>query len=97
MGILNELEGVVEVILGDLLAGGGSATAVSTSSSASINVGISDSGSGGSGNGGRLSSVLDVHRILLGAETEVCHHIPGEVHYIVLCDCYRLTIVSLPL
>ena len=76
IGILHELERVVEMILGDILAGGGIVTAAPGGS-------ISSSGSNGAAGGGSggvsgsLSTVIDVHRILSAAETELCTHLPG--------------------
>ena len=93
--ILNELEGAVEMILRDLLAGGGTAahttatathttataTASSSNGASSSNAGDNGGGTGNAGSNGSingdLSSVLDVHRILTRAETELCNHIPG--------------------
>ena len=99
--ILNELEGAVEMILRDLLAGGGTATHTTTASSSNdASTNATGNAGGGNGNGGRcgsingggLSSVLDVHRILTRAETELCNHIPGIRRAVVVMICHLISV-----
>ena len=99
--ILNELEGAVETILRDLLAGGGTATHTTTASSSNdASTNATGNAGGGNGNGGRcgsingggLSSVLDVHRILTRAETELCNHIPGIRRAVVVMICHLISV-----
>ena len=64
------------MILGDILAGGGIVTAAPGGNNSGGAAG--SGGSGGSGGvSGRLSTVIDVHRILSAAEIELCTHLPG--------------------
>ena len=74
IGILHELEKVIEVIFGDILAGGGIPTAAPGGSVVGNN---GAAGGGSTGGGSRLSTVIDVHRILSDAEIELCTHTPG--------------------